>query len=65
MFVFVTRIRKLLYSINGVLLPGGGAPFKHVNGYYDAVTKIYNVAKEVWAIWCVLSNDFSLIHFCW
>lgn len=40
-------VRNILKSINGIVLPGGGADLSPNNGYYDAVTIIYRLAKEV------------------
>lgn len=39
--------RKLLHSINGVVIPGGYARLQPGYGYYDAFTIIYQIAKEV------------------
>lgn len=39
-----TAMLKMLHSVNGVLLPGGGAEFK--GAYWDALQTLFNYAKD-------------------
>lgn len=39
-----TAMLKMLHSVNGVLLPGGGAEFK--GAYWDALQTLFNYAKN-------------------
>lgn len=43
----ISTFRNLLKSINGVVVPGGGANLQSGYGYYDALTMIYEISKEV------------------
>ncbi|XP_076629587.1 gamma-glutamyl hydrolase-like isoform X2 [Colletes latitarsis] len=39
--------RNIMKQINGILWPGGSAPFKNSKGYADAGDTIYKIAKKM------------------
>ncbi len=50
----------MLYSINGVVIPGGSATLQPGNGFYDAFATIYEIAKKV--SWYYFWKDFFNIY---
>ncbi|CAH1395465.1 unnamed protein product [Nezara viridula] len=43
----ISDYRDLLNKINGVVLPGGAAPFHTEGGYFETAARIYSLAKEM------------------
>lgn len=54
--------RNIVKSVNGLVLPGGGAKIGRGNPYYESIRMIYNLAKEVRVIF--LMNNRSLVIAC-